>query len=64
MFDKAFKEYKVIMIRFPEVNRKKLFDVVIVQIGNRDDTGVGSSSAGVATWVLKDYVKKFQLRNL
>ena len=27
------------------------------------DTGVGSSAAEVATWVLKDYVKMFQLRN-
>ena len=43
--------------------QEKLFYEVIVQIGNKDDTGVGSSAAEVATWVLKDYVKMFQLRN-
>ena len=32
-------------------------------IRDRDDTGVGSSAAEVATWVLKNYVKMFQLRN-
>ena len=40
-----------------------LIHILIVQIGNKDDTGVGSSAAEVATWVLKDYVKMFQLRN-
>lgn len=43
--------------------QEKLFYEVIVQIGNKDDTGVGSSAAEVATWVLKDYVKMFQHRN-
>ena len=51
------------MKRYPGVSRKKLFYEVIVQIGNKDDTGVGSSAAEVTTWVLKDYVKMFQLRN-
>ena len=75
LFDKALKEYNAKQKRkdrqiksyYDKISRskqEKLFYEVIVQIGNRDDTGVGSSSAEVATWVLKDYVKKFQLRNL
>ena len=74
LFDKALKEYNAKQKRkdrqiksyYDKISRskqEKLFYEVIVQIGNRDDTGVGSSSAEVATWVLKDYVKKFQLRN-
>ena len=74
LFDEALKEYNAKQKRkdrqiksyYDKISRskqEKLFYEVIVQIGNRDDTGVGSSSAEVATWVLKDYVKKFQLRN-
>ena len=74
LFDKALKEYNAKQKRkdrqiksyYDKISRskqEKLFYEVIVQIGNKDDTGVGSSSAEVATWVLKDYVKKFQLRN-
>ena len=74
MFDKALDEYNAKQKRknrqiksyYEKISRskqEKLFYEVIVQIGNRDDTGVGSYSAEVATWVLKDYVKKFQLRN-
>ncbi len=74
LFDKALKEYNAKQKRkdrqiksyYDKISRskqEKLFYEVIVQIGNRDDTGVGSSSAEVVTWVLKDYVKKFQLRN-
>lgn len=74
LFDKALKEYNAkqkckdrqIKSYYDKISRskqEKLFYEVIVQIGNRDDTGVGSYSAEVATWVLKDYVKKFQLRN-
>ena len=36
---------------------------MIVQIGNMDDTGVGSYSAEIATQILKDYVELFQFRN-
>ena len=75
LFDNALDEYNAKQKRkdrqiksyYDKISRskqEKLFYEVIVQIGNRDDTGVGSSSAEVATWVLKDYVKKFQLRNL
>ena len=74
LFDKALDEYNAKQKRknrqiksyYEKISRskqEKLFYEVIVQIGNKDDTGVGSSAAEVATWVLKDYVKMFQLRN-
>ena len=74
LFDKALDEYNAkqkhkdrqIKSYYEKISRskqEKLFYEVIVQIGNKDDTGVGSSAAEVATWVLKDYVKMFQLRN-
>lgn len=74
LFDKALDEYNAKQKRkdrqiksyYEKISRskqEKLFYEVIVQIGNKDDTGVGSSVAEVATWVLKDYVKMFQLRN-
>lgn len=58
--DRQIKSYYEKIFRSKQ---EKLFYEVIVQIGNKDDTGVGSSAAEVATWVLKDYVKMFQLRN-
>lgn len=74
LFDKALDEYNAKQKRkdrqiksyYEKISRskqEKLFYEVIVQIGNKDETGVGSSAAEVATWVLKDYVKMFQLRN-
>lgn len=74
LFDKALDEYNAKQKRkdrqiksyYEKISRskqEKLFYELIVQIGNKDDTGVGSSAAEVATWVLKDYVKMFQLRN-
>ena len=74
MFDKALDEYNAKQKRkdrqiksyYEKISRskqEKLFYEVIVQIGNKDDTGVGSSAAEIATWVLKDYVKMFQVRN-
>lgn len=74
LFDKALDEYNAKQKRkdrqiksyYEKISRskqEKLFYEVIVQIGNKDDTGVGSSAAEVATWGLKDYVKMFQLRN-
>ena len=74
LFDNALDEYNAKQKRkdrqiksyYEKISRskqEKLFYEVIVQIGNKDDTGVGSSAAEVATWVLKDYVKMFQLRN-
>ena len=58
--DRQIKSYYEKIFRSKQ---EKLFYEVIVQIGNKDDTGAGSSAAEVATWVLKDYVKMFQLRN-
>ena len=74
LFDKALKEYNAKQKRkdrqiksyYDKISRskqEKLFYEVIIQIGNKDDNGVGSSAAEVATWVLKDYVKMFQHRN-
>mgnify|MGYP002240375305 CR=1 FL=1 len=54
---------RIIMRRFPEVSRRNLFYEVIVQIGNRDDTGVGSEAADIAVKVLTDYVELFISRN-
>lgn len=74
LFDKVLDEYNAKQKRkdrqiksyYEKISRskqEKLFYEVIVQIGNKDDTRVGSSAAEVATWVLKDYVKMFQHRN-
>ncbi len=74
LFDKALDEYNTkqkrkdrqIKCYYEKISRskqEKLFYEVIVHIGNKNDTVVGSSAAEVATWVLKDYVKMFQLRN-
>lgn len=60
LFDKALKEYNAKQKRkdrqiksyYDKISRskqEKLFYEVIVQMGNKDDTGVGSYSAEVAT---------------
>ncbi len=43
--------------------QEKQFYEVIVQIGNRDDTGIGSNAADIAVKVLTDYVELFIRRN-
>lgn len=74
LFDKALDEYNAKQKRkdrqiknyYEKIKRskqEKLFYEVIVQIGNKDDTGVGSYSAELATQILKDYVELFQFRN-
>lgn len=74
LFDKALNEYNAKQKRkdrqiknyYEKIKRskqEKLFYEVIVQIGNKDDTGVGSYSAEIATQILKDYVELFQFRN-
>ena len=74
LFDKALTEYNAKQKRkdrqiknyYEKIKRskqEKLFYEVIVQIGNMDDTGVGSYSAEIATQILKDYVELFQFRN-
>ena len=74
LFDKALDEYNAKQKRkdrqiknyYEKIKRskqEKLFYEVIVQIGNMDDTGVGSYSSEIATKILKDYVELFQFRN-
>ena len=74
LFDKALDEYNAKQKRkdrqiknyYEKIKRskqEKLFYEVIVQIGNKDDAGVGSYSAEIATQILKDYVELFQFRN-
>lgn len=74
LFDKALDKYNAKQKRkdrqiknyYEKIKRskqEKLFHEVIVQIGNKDDTGVGSYSAEIATQILKDYVELFQFRN-
>lgn len=73
LFDDAIKKYNAKQKRkdrqiknyYDKIARskqEKLFYGVIVQIGNRDDTGVGSNVADVAVKVLTD--KKEQLADL
>ena len=61
MFDKALKEYNAkqkckdrqIKSYYDKISRskqEKLFYEVIVQLGNKDDTGVGNYFAEVVTW--------------
>lgn len=54
---------KTIYEKIKRSKQEKLFYEVIVQIGNMDDTRVGSYTAEVATRILKDYVELFQFRN-
>jgi hypothetical protein len=74
LFDDALKKYNAKQKRkdrqiknyYDKIARskqEKLFYEVIVQIGNRDDTGVGSNAADVAVKVLEDYVELFIRRN-
>ena len=74
LFDKALDEYNAKQKRkdrqiknyYEKIKRskqEKLFYEVIVQIGNKDDTGVDGYSAEIATQILKDYVELFLFRN-
>lgn len=74
LFDDALKKYNAKQKRkdrqiknyYDKIARskqEKLFYEVIVQIGNRDDTGVGSAAADMAVKVLTDYVELFIRRN-
>lgn len=74
LFDKALSEYNAKQKRkdrqiknyYEKIKRsrqEKLFYEVIVQIGNMEDTRVGSVAADIATEILKDYVECFQFRN-
>lgn len=74
LFDDSLKKYNAKQKRkdrqiknyYDKIARskqEKLFYEVIVQIGNRDDTGVGSNAADMAVKVLEDYVELFIRRN-
>ena len=74
LFDDSLKKYNAKQKRkdrqiknyYDKISRskqEKLFYEVIVQIGNRDDTGVGSDAADIAVLALQDYVELFISRN-
>lgn len=74
LFDDSLKKYNAKQKRkdrqiknyYDKISRskqEKLFYEVIVQIGNRDDTGVGSAASDIAVKVLTDYVELFIRRN-
>lgn len=74
LFDKALEEYnnkqtrkdRKIKSYYEKISRskqEKLFYEVIVQIGNRDDTGVYSYMADEAAEILKEYVDDFIKNN-
>ena len=74
LFDKALEEYnnkqtrkdRKIKSYYEKISRskqEKLFYEVVVQIGNRDDTGVYSYMADEAAEILKEYVDDFIKNN-
>ena len=74
LFDKALEEYNSKQTRkdrkiksyYEKISRskqEKLFYEVVVQIGNRDDTGVYSYMADEAAEILKEYVDDFIKNN-
>ena len=74
LFDDSLKKYNAKQKRkdrqiknyYDKISRskqEKLFYEVIVQIGNRDDNGVGSDMANIAVKALQDYVELFIRRN-
>lgn len=74
LFDEAVEEYnsgqkrkdRKIKNYYEKISRskqEKLFYEVIVQIGNKDDTGIGTVEAEVAAKVLEEYLEGFIQRN-
>lgn len=74
LFDKSLEEYNARQKRkdrkiknyYDKIARsrqEKLFYEVIVQIGNQEDTGIGSEAADIAVKILQDYVQLFERRN-
>ena len=43
--------------------QEKPFYEIIVQVGNREDMGIGSPNEAVAKRILEDYVRRFEERN-
>ena len=74
LFDEALNEYNAKQKRkdrqiknyYEKIKRskqEKLFYEVIVQIGNRDDTYVGSDEGEIAKDILRDYLYEFMKNN-
>lgn len=73
LFDEAVKRYNVgkrkdrqIVDYYEKIRQgkqEKLFQEVIFQIGNCEDTAVGTSEGKLAVKVLDEYMKDFQKRN-
>lgn len=74
LFDEALNEYNAKQKRkdrqiknyYEKIKRskqEKLFYEVIVQIGNRDDTSVGSDAGEIAKDILRDYLYEFVKNN-
>ncbi len=74
LFDEALAEYNAKQKRkdrqiknyYEKIKRskqEKLFYEVIVQIGNRDDTYVGSDEGEIAKHILRDYLYEFMKNN-
>lgn len=74
LFDKALEEYNAKQTRKDRIikdyhdhirhsRQEKEFHEVIFQIGNKDDTAVGSEMAEKSVEILKKYVKDFEKRN-
>lgn len=74
LFDEAVEEYnsgqkrkdRKIKNYYEKISRskqEKLFYEVIVQIGNKDDTGIGSVEAEIAAKALEEYLDVFIQRN-
>ena len=73
LFDEAVERYNVGKRKDRQITnyyekirqgkQEKLFHEVIFQIGNREDTAVGTEEGDLAVKVLNEYVKDFQKRN-
>ena len=71
LFDEAVERYNVgkrsvdykLYEKIRQGKQEKLFHEVIFQIGNREDTAVGTEEGELAVTVLNEYVKDFQKRN-
>lgn len=74
LFDNALERYNAKQKRkdrkikdyFEKIKRskqEKLFHEIIIQIGNKDDMGVGTYDGVVGKFILDDYFKDFQERN-
>jgi len=74
LFDEATKRYNEKQTRADRCidnyyekirtgKQEKLFHEVIFQIGNKDDTGVGTHDIKAAVYALDEYAKTFQERN-